>query len=287
VARHVGYQSIPPEEARTLVDEGRVRLLDVRTPAEYRDLGHIPGAVLLPVDLVAVAPATIARDGLPLLVYCEHGVRSAAAAGFLAAAGFTGVLNMSGGMSRWTGPRSHEDGEPFGAHGPSSWLVQNADLLTPGGKTLDVACGRGRHALLLAAAGLSVRAVDRDDAALAGLADDARALGLPVETARMDLEAGEADLGDGAFDLILVVHYLHRPLFPALARALRPGGVLLYETFTTAQAERGHPRNPEYLLQPGELARLVAPLQVIRSREGDHEGRCVASVAARRAEPRA
>jgi len=129
--------------------------------------------------------------------------------------------------------------------------------------------------------------VDRDEAALSGLADDARALGLPVETAVVDLEAGPVDLGERAFDLIVVVHYLHRPLFPALARALRPGGVLLYETFTTAQAERGHPRNPEYLLQPGELARLVAPLQVIRSREGDHEGRCVASVAARRAEPRA
>ena len=54
-----------------------------------------------------------------------------------------------------------------------------------------------------------------------------------------------------AFDVIVVVHYLHRPLFPQLLAALRPGGVLVYETFTTAQAARGKPTNPDFLLRPG------------------------------------
>ena len=76
--------------------------------------------------------------------------------------------------------------------------------------------------------------------------------------------------------------YLHRPLFPALVRALRPGGVLLYETFTKEQARHGRPSNPEFLLDPGELPDLVAPLEVIRRREGEFEGRHVASVAARK-----
>jgi hypothetical protein len=82
--------------------------------------------------------------------------------------------------------------------------------------------------------------------------------------------------------VIVVVHYLHRPLFPALIEALAPNGLLLYETFTTAQAARGKPTNPDFLLKPGELLDLVRPLEILASREGDFEDRMVASVLARR-----
>jgi tellurite methyltransferase len=172
---------------------------------------------------------------------------------------------------------------PQDESGPSAWVEASADLWAPGGEALDVACGRGRHALLLAAQGLRVHALDRDAGAVAALARAAAARGLDVRAEVRDLEAGEGDLGHEAYDLIVVVHYLHRPLFPALRRALRPGGRLVYETFTTRQAERGRPRNPRYLLQPGELPRLVAPLVVERAREGDYEGRWISSVVAVRA----
>jgi hypothetical protein len=66
--------------------------------------------------------------------------------------------------------------------------------------------------------------------------------------------------------------------------ALRPGGVLVYETFTRAQAARGKPTNPAFLLEPGELIELVRPLEVLADREGDYEGRMVASVIARRSQ---
>ncbi|HEU4401140.1 MAG TPA: rhodanese-like domain-containing protein [Candidatus Polarisedimenticolia bacterium] len=277
-------RSLEPEEAERLVGEGKVRLLDVRTPDEYATLGHIPGAILLPLDLIPVAPATMPRDGAPILVYCEHGIRSAQAAQFLSQAGFTNVMNLAGGLSRWRGPRDHTPGNPFGESGPSSWLIDNADLLPRGGAILDLACGAGRHALLLAAAGFTVRALDRDPARVGALRDTASRLGLPLQADVVDLESGEVDLGTAAFGLILVVHYLHRPLFPAIRRALRPGGLLLYETFTTHQAARGHPTNPAYLLEPGELDRLVAPLDVLRRREGVFDGRDIAAVAARAAE---
>ncbi|HKQ97941.1 MAG TPA: hypothetical protein VJV75_08705, partial [Candidatus Polarisedimenticolia bacterium] len=110
----------------------------------------------------------------------------------------------------------------------------------------------------------------------------AAALGMNLEATRVDLEAGSADLGEGRYDLILVVRYLHRPLFPALRRALAPGGVLLYETYTREQAARGKPTSPAHLLEPGELKRLVAPLRVVRDREGEFDGGMVAGVAARR-----
>ena len=74
-------------------------------------------------------------------------------------------------------------------------------------------------------------------------------------------------------------------IMPALVRALAPGGLLMYETFTIGQRERGHPRNPAFLLHPGELLTLIAPLEVVRSREGDFNGRLIASVAARKHMP--
>jgi SAM-dependent methyltransferase len=146
---------------------------------------------------------------------------------------------------------------------------------------LDVACGRGRHALLLAEAGFFVHAVDRDPGAIDALRSTARERGLEVETEVRDLETTPPpDLGRARYDAIIVFNYLHRPLFPALLEALAPGGVLVYETSTIHQAARGRPTNPAFLLQPGELARLVASLAVVREREGDFDGRSVASIVA-------
>jgi len=280
------HQTITQEEAGALVAKSAVRVLDVRNPDEWSGLGTIPGAVLLPVDLVAAAAATLPQDGPPILVCCEHGVRSAMAARLLAAAGVPRVLDLQGGMSQWNGPREYGARPPDAAIGPASWLLANVDLLraAPSAppRVLDLACGSGRHALLLASAGFAVHAVDRDPARIAALADRAGRLGLPIETETRDLEAAGTDLGDAWYDVILVVHYLHRPLFPALRRALKRGGVLIYETYTEAQAARGRATNPLFLLKPGELDGLVAPLAIVRRREGEFDGAMVAGVAARR-----
>lgn len=165
----------------------------------------------------------------------------------------------------------------------SSWLLSNIDLIPRAGRALDVACGRGRHALFLAARGWTVRALDRDGRSIDTLRSVAARRGLAVQADVVDLEAGEVDLGREAYDLIVVVHYLHRPLFPALLRALAPDGYLLYETFTVDQARRSRPSNPDFLLRHGELRERLAPLAILRERDGDFEGRDVASVLARRA----
>lgn len=165
---------------------------------------------------------------------------------------------------------------------PARWLTDHAHLLPSSGTALDVACGRGRHALWLAERGLSVRAMDRDGDAVEALRAEAQRRGLPILAEQHDLENGDAGLGAGIADVIVVVHYLHRPLFPALIRALRPDGLLIYETFTHAQALRGKPTNPAFLLASGELIQLVQPLDVIASREGVFEDRDVASVVAKK-----
>jgi SAM-dependent methyltransferase len=174
-----------------------------------------------------------------------------------------------------------------GGEGPvvtaaASWLVQHEDLLPREGHALDVACGRGRHAIWLAEHGLTTVALDRNPDAIHELNDEARVRRLPLTAEVRDLEGVSTPFSRSAYDVIVVVHYLHRPLFPALVEALALGGLLVYETFTRAQAVRGKPTNPDFLLEPGELLDLVRPLDVLASREGDYDGRMVASVIARR-----
>ena len=276
-----GIRTITHDEGRVLLESGGALALDVRTPGEYEQLGHIPGAWLLPVDLVASAPAVLPGDGRPILVYCEHGVRSVAAAQLLVEAGVPNVLNLAGGLASWTGPREFGSGA---LRGPSPWLIDNADLLPRDGrKVLDVACGRGRHALLLASAGFDVHAIDRDPDAIAFLRATAERLRLSLTADVVDLESeAPPNLAAARYDAVFVFNYLHRPLMPALRAALKPGGRLFYETFTMRQAERGHPKNPAFLLNDGELAQLVAPLAVLRSHEGEFGGRFISSIVAQR-----
>src|SRR5262245_9535940 len=276
------YRSIGSEEAERLIRDPSVRVLDVRTPEEYRDLGHIPGAILLPVDLVASALTTLPRDGKTLLIYCEHGIRSSAAARLLSLGGFPNVLILKGGLSTWHGPREFAPGEAFGPFAPSSWLVLNADLFPRGGRVLDLACGSGRNALLLAVAGFAVKAVDRDAGQIEALREVTGRLGVPLDGEVLDLEVEGVDLGSSTYDVVLGFHYLHRPLFPSLIRSMAPAGILLYETFTEEQARRGKPTCPDFLLRTGELRQLVRGLDVIRERGGEFEGRMVSGVAARR-----
>lgn len=165
---------------------------------------------------------------------------------------------------------------------PARWLVDNHDLLPPHGRALDVACGRGRHAMWLGNAGYDTNGVDRNGETVALVNAEAKRLGIPVRAEVLDLEAPGVSLGVDAYDLIVVVHYLHRPLFPALTAALRAGGVLVYETFTVDQAARGKPTNPDFLLKHDELPQLVRPLAVLRFREAEVDGCMVAGVVARK-----
>jgi rhodanese-related sulfurtransferase len=272
------HQDVGPDVALALA-AGPVCVVDVRPAAVFAEAGHVPGALLLPMDRLAAAPAVLPDDGRAILVVGDDGGRSRRAAAFLAEAGLSPVYHLAGGMAGWRGTLDHARAA---ASGPSPWLLENVRLAPRGARTLDVACGRGRHALVLASAGSLVRAVDRDAARVEALRSVARRLRLPVMAEVLDLEAPGVSLGEDEHELVLVFNYLHRPLFPALVRALVPGGVLLYETFTAEHARVGRPSRPEHLLEPGELLRLVAPLDVVSHREGEVDGRHLAAVAARK-----
>jgi len=135
---------------------------------------------------------------------------------------------------------------------PSEWVVRWAALIPVGGRVLDVASGRGRHARWLSERGHPVDAVDRDAEAMAALADVPR-----VVTHYADIENGEWPFERSVFSAVVVTNYLHRPLFPVLLAALAPAGVLIYETFAAGNERYGRPSNPDFLLKPGELLDVV------------------------------
>jgi cyclopropane fatty-acyl-phospholipid synthase-like methyltransferase len=133
-------------------------------------------------------------------------------------------------------------------------------------KVLDLATGEGRHALAAAALDTRVTAVDRDEAKIAVAREQAEAAGSTIDWRIADLEAEWPELD--RFDAVLVFNYLDRARMPRVVELVAPGGILLMETFLTAQREFGWgPSSDDHLLRPGELARLVAPLRVLHGRE--------------------
>ena len=158
---------------------------------------------------------------------------------------------------------------------PAPYLLQQLHRFSKG-KALDVACGSGRHTLLLASLGYEVDAVDRDKQLLDQLSTTAQARKLSgITTKLIDLEPSmptEPDLGHDVYDVILVFFFLARPLVPHLINALKPGGLLLYETFTIDNhIQYRHPRRREFCLDHNELLHLTSTLHILHYDEGLHQ----------------
>ena len=140
--------------------------------------------------------------------------------------------------------------EPHSDLAPSPWVQRWTGWIRPGGAVLDVACGAGRHARLLARLGFEVDAVDRAPELFADPPPG-------VTLLAADIEGGPWPYEGRRFDAIVVANYLHRPLLPVLAGSLEHGGLLIYETFAAGNERFGKPSNPAFLLKPGELLEAV------------------------------
>jgi len=147
-------------------------------------------------------------------------------------------------------------------------LLENRHLLPATGRALDLACGLGGNALLLAAAGLETHAWDFSSQAIGRLT--AHTAGLPLYPAVRDVIAMPP--AAASFDVIVVSRFLERTLCPSLAAALRPGGLLFYQTFVGDSAGRGGPKRQDYRLAENELLRLFADLTLHVYREEDGVG---------------
>lgn len=143
--------------------------------------------------------------------------------------------------------------------GISAWIARFAPLIPAGGQILDVAAGRGRHTRWLLDRGHRVTAVDIDATGLRDLDDKPDCLVIEA-----DMEQGQWPFGPASFDAIIVTNYLHRPHFPHLVASLASNGLLLMDCFGRGNERYGRPRNPDFLLQEGELLQAFgSQLQII------------------------
>ncbi len=150
---------------------------------------------------------------------------------------------------------------------PDEWVQEHLSEIRAGGHVLDLACGSGRHSRLLLARGYRVTCVDKDTSDLSDLVD------LPSCTVmEADLENGHPWPLDTRFDGILVVNYLHRPLFRSIREALLPGAVLIYRTFMEGHQRLGKPSNPDFLLQPNELREAFSDMEIVSFSQGPCDG---------------
>jgi SAM-dependent methyltransferase len=159
-------------------------------------------------------------------------------------------------------------GRPIEAVRPARVLNENLHLLPRSGQALELACGLGANAIALARSGLETLAWDLSDVAIAKLQNYGRRHGLALFAEQRDVVTDPPP--PKRFDVIVVTHFLERSLAPALAQALRPGGLLYYQTFVREALDEHGPANPAFRLAPNELLRLFTDLRVVVYRE---EGR--------------
>jgi tellurite methyltransferase len=245
-----------------------VVVLDVRTEDEF-ERRHIPGSVLIPLHSLESNIVSVPNSGVPIAVVCEEGKRSISACRLLAEHGFGLLYALDGGLKDWPGPqRQGLDGNGHHDFGlsPSSFLVANFSFL-PKGLALDIAMGEGRNALYLATRGFDVDGVDWDSERVSRARAAARRLGAPIRALLGNVEDGTYIIPIETYNVIAVFNYLHRPIFKDIRDGLVPGGVVVYQTYTAEQANLGRPKNPDYLLETGELKERFAGWEVLAYRE--------------------
>lgn len=164
---------------------------------------------------------------------------------------------------------------------PASFLVENIDLL-PRGQALDIAMGAGRNAVYLAGMGFQVLGLDASAESVEMALTRARSEGVSLEARVEDLEK-IPNLEEESFDLVICFNYLQRSLMPQIKNWVKPGGMVVYETFIVDQSQFGKPRNPYFLLKHNELLHTFEDFRVLRYREGIVDGRkAIASIVAQK-----
>ena len=147
---------------------------------------------------------------------------------------------------------------------PNKWVECYSSLIPSGGSVLDLACGSGRHTGMLLNKGYQVTAVDIDTTLIKQNFSNKN-----LNIVKCDLESLSFwPFEKNSFLGIIVVNYLHRPLFSKIIESLREEGVLVYQTFADGHSRYGKPKNPDYLLKRGELKTVFDSMKIISYQHG-------------------
>jgi len=259
--------------------------VDLRDAAAH-EASRPAGSVRLEVDDVLYRPYLLPPRARPLVLVGGPAESMRLIVKALGATGHADVRHLPD--DTWRALLPEETGAPTRLHlwEPAAAVVEalrdhapRTALRPP--TALDIACGSGRNAVYLALRGYNVTALDNLPDALVKANELASRSGVAIRTVQRDVTFPGA-LDDERADVVVVVRFLDRVLFGPLQRAVSPGGILVYETFTVEQASIGHPRNPRYLLESDELAHAFPQLETLVYREGFFDGAYLARLVARR-----
>ena len=262
-------------------------ILDVRPATAFTSL-HRSGAVNIPLEELADRIHELPSREIPLTIYDGDPVRARWAVSRLKTRSRAVADVFHGALWLEEGPTASGEshGRLWQPHMLLASLVERVAELRPsnqGLRALDVGCGTGRDAVFLALSGFQVEAWDVLPDALDRCVDLAGRNGVVVTTRLRDVEA-DPEIEPGAFDVVCCFNFLHRPLMEHIARAVRPGGFVAYETFVHPQREKfGKPRRDQHLLRPGELPSWFEGWEILVSAEGQRgPRRYAASLIARK-----
>lgn len=171
---------------------------------------------------------------------------------------------------------------------PNPLLDKAIKGISPG-RALDLACGAGRHALVLAEAGWNVTGVDRSSVGIDVLRSRARERNLNIDARVVDLEQDEFTFAQNSYDLICDFYYLQRELFPRIRTTLKPGGIFIAAIHFADDATKDDPVNHPYMLDAGELKSYFSDWEIIHYHEtgdidtdaGQHDKRTAELIARR------
>lgn len=153
-------------------------------------------------------------------------------------------------------------------HPPFPWLVEHIKPVHDG-LALDLACGLGHNTLWLAEHGYWAIGVDVSLVALRRGLSTARSQRIDGRVMFAQVDLDHFWMPPDSFDLICVIRFLNRAIFPTIASALKPGGQLLYATLNWRYAETSPDTPTVYLLSPGELECAFSSLNIIDAHECD------------------
>lgn len=185
-----------------------------------------------------------------------------------------GESNINTKLTKWN--EAYQDVE-ISTAAPAAVLRDNAYLLPQSGDALDLACGRAGNSIFLAKKGFQVDATDISPVVLQQVQTFADKHNLPITCKERDIEKNGLE-NDGLensnqYDVIIVSYFLNRELFPKIIKALKPNGILFYQTWSQLRTNpKKGPSNPSFCLESGELLKLCTGLRIIYYREDGLQG---------------
>ncbi len=248
--------------------ENNIGLIDLRSSDDFIRL-HIKGSCSIPWSRLQNSMHELPANHHPIAIM-GHQDQLVSAEVFLLSKGYQLVDKVIADSALFSNKennplleKGHQSSQLWQANPFLQEVIGQIESRIKGRTALDLAAGAGRDSVYLAKRGWHVTALDINEDSLQRCQHLARSNQVELTTLSRDLEGSSPELNDLSADLVLVMRYLHRPLFPVIDQMISPGGAIIVSTFMIGCEQFGSPRNPNYLLAPGELSSTFSNYQII------------------------